>query len=243
MKKIYILILACFIFLFTKDSYATGFGVGKINNHERPILPYKDQIEKNKGYYLGPDEKSVYLTFDCGYENGYTSSILDTLKENDAKAAFFITGHYLTSSTDIVKRMKAEGHVIGNHTYNHKHFTKESTSDMLRDINDLEKKYYNLIESEISNFVRPPAGEFSEESLKCLSNNDYRTVFWSLAYVDWYKDKYYGNNYAYNEVMKKIHNGAIILMHSVSKDNMMDLDKIIKKIKSEGYSFKSLYEL
>lgn len=243
MKKIFITFSVIFLMLFTKVSFATGFGVGKINNHERPILPYKDEIEENNGYYLGPDEKSIYLTFDCGYENGYTKAILNTLKNNDVKAAFFITGHYLTSSLNIVKMMKEDGHVIGNHTFAHKHFTKESGTEMLKDISKLEEKYYDLMGSELTNFVRPPAGEFNKEALNILKNNDYRTIFWSLAYVDWYKDKYNGNNYAYNEVMKRIHNGAIILMHTVSKDNMMDLDKIIKKLKSEGYCFKSLYEL
>lgn len=245
MKKIFIFSILAFFMIFTNVTvtFATGFWVGKINNHERPILPYKNEIEENNGYYLGKDEKSVYLTFDCGYENGYTSSILDTLKENDVKATFFITGHYLTSSTDLVRRMTDDGHIIGNHTYAHKHFTKESSSDMLKDISKLEEKYYDLMGSEISHFVRPPAGEFNKEALNTLKNNDYKTIFWSLAYVDWYKDKYNGNDYAYNEVMKRIHNGAIILMHTVSKDNMMDLDKIIKKLKSDGYSFKSLYEL
>ena len=164
MKKIFIFSILAFFMIFTNVTvtFATGFGVGKINNHERPILPYKNEIEENNGYYLGKDEKSVYLTFDCGYENGYTSSILDTLKENDVKATFFITGHYLTSSTELVRRMTDDGHIIGNHTYAHKHFTKESSSDMLKDISKLEEKYYDLMGSEISHFVRPPAGEFNK---------------------------------------------------------------------------------
>lgn len=243
MKKILSLFLLFLFIFFGKESKAQSFGVGKIVNHQRPMLPYKKLIEQNKGYYIGPDEKSVFLTFDCGYENGYTSSILDTLKENDTKAAFFITGHYLNTNSDLVKRMKDEGHIIGNHTYHHNHFTKESSTSMLNDINKLEQLYFEKYNCELSSFVRPPAGEFTEESLNVLKNNNYTTVFWSLAYVDWYKDKYNGNEYSYRNVMNKIHNGAIILMHTVSKDNMMDLDKIIKDLKNTGYKFNTLYDL
>lgn len=243
MKKIFS-ILSTIIFLFTvRCSYALSFGVGKIENNQRPIIPYQKIIEDNNGYYLGKDEKKLYLTFDCGYENGYTHEILKTLKKYDVKATFFITGHYLTSSTDIVKEMVNDGHIIGNHTYHHKHFTNESTSEMLEDIRKLEDKYQDLIGSESPSFVRPPAGEFDERSLKTLKDKNYKTIFWSLAYVDWYKDKFYGNDYSYNNVMKRLHNGAIILMHSVSKDNMVDLDKILSTLIRNGYLFDSLENL
>lgn len=243
MKKIFILFLATFFLLVSKCSQAYSFGIGKIVNNQRPTISYQKIIEDNNGFYLGKDEKKLYLTFDCGYENGYTSDILKTLKKNEVRATFFITGHYLTSSTDIVKKMIDDGHTIGNHTYHHNHFTKESSSEMLKDVKKLEDKYYELTNNKMSTFVRPPAGEFNEESLNALKENNYKTIFWSLAYVDWYKDKFYGNNYSYNNVMKKIHNGAIILMHTVSKDNMVDLDKILSTLIRDGYLFDSLENL
>lgn len=240
-----------FIFLFiiiclfsSNEAYGYSYGVGKIVNNERPdIGSYKNIIEKYNGYYIGKDDKSIYLTFDCGYENGYTSKILDTLKEEEVKACFFITGHYLNSALDLVKRMTNEGHIIGNHTNKHKHFTKESDVEILEDVRSLEEMYEAKFNQKMSSFVRPPAGEFSEDSQKLLSANSYTSVFWSLAYVDWNKDTYYGNNYSYNNVMSRIHNGAIILMHTVSKDNSTDLKKIICDLKMNGYEFKSLYEL
>lgn len=232
------------LFLFTlHETSATSFGLSGYGNNKRPTVPYSDIIESNNGYYIGADEKVLYLTFDCGYENGYTKDILNTLRCNNIPATFFITGHYLNTASDIVSLMIEDGHIVGNHTYSHTHFTKENTSQMLNDVSKLEQEYFKLFSKELDMFVRPPAGEFNEESLKVLSNNGYKTIFWSLAYVDWYKDKYNGNNYSYKEIMKKIHNGAIILMHTVSKDNKEDLDLIIKSLKEEGYVFKSLYEL
>ncbi len=243
MKKIWILICFMVFLLGSKYSYAFSFGVGKIADNQRPTVPYQKIIEENSGYFLGKDDKKLYLTFDCGYENGYTKDILKTLKKHNVKATFFITGHYLTSSTNIVKEMVDDGHIIGNHTYHHKHFTKESSKEMMQDIKKLEDKYQDLMGCELSSFVRPPAGEFSEESLKVLKDNNYKTIFWSLAYVDWYKDKFYGNDYSYNNVMKRLHNGAIILMHTVSKDNMVDLDKIITALIKNGYTFDSIENL
>ena len=240
-----ILILVIFSILFYKNNiYAYSYGPGRTKDGHRPdVGVYKDIIESNGGYYIGGDNENVYLTFDCGYENGYTESILNTLKENDVKATFFITGHYLTSATKIVKRMIDEGHIVANHTYDHKHFTKESDDDMLEDIKKLEKKYFELTGNHIASYIRPPAGEFTRESLKVLNENGYTSIFWSLAYKDWDKDKFYGSDYAYNNVISRIHNGAIILMHTVSKDNENDLSNIIKELKNRGYIFTSLDKL
>lgn len=244
MKKIFILILLGFIFVLSKHSFAYSYGVGPIKNNNRPDVGiFKDLVESNGGYYIGPDEKKLYLTFDCGYENGYTEAILDTLKENDVKACFFITGHYLNTSLDIVNRMKNEGHIVGNHTTHHRHFTKSTNEEILEDITSLENNYKEKTGYDLSKFYRPPAGEITKESMSVLNQKGYKCILWSLAYVDWYKDKYNGNHYSYKEVMKKIHNGAIILMHSVSKDNMMDLKDIIVKLKSDGYTFETLEKL
>lgn len=240
LKKWMILVLFSILLLIGIPSHAYGFGL--INHaNERPNAgKYAAIIEKNGGYYIGPDKKELYLTFDCGYENGYTRQILEALRETDTKAIFFITGHYLESATDIVKEMVADGHIIGNHTYSHKDFTKSSNEEILKDIKHLEKAYQEKMGVSMSHYVRPPRGEFDERSMKLLYDNGYIGVFWSLAYVDWHKDQFHGNQYSYQAVMKRIHPGAILLMHTVSKDNAVDLKNIIVELKNQGYVFKSL---
>ncbi|MGM9969159.1 MAG: polysaccharide deacetylase family protein [Anaeroplasma sp.] len=237
MKKIVFLILLSILSFFSINVFSKGFGVGHNKTGERPNVN-DEIITNNNGFAIGPDEKSVYLTFDCGYENGYTEMILDTLKMTDIKATFFITGHYLKTSKDIVQRMINEGHLVANHTYSHKDFTQSTNEEIINDLKKIEDLYFQEFNQELAKIVRPPRGEYSEESQKTLASNGYKSIFWSLAYVDWYKDKYYGNDYSYNKVMSRIHNGAIILMHTVSKDNTYDLEKIVNKIKEEGYEFK-----
>lgn len=242
MKKIIFSLLLTFTMLIGINTYAKGFGVGKNQKGQRPNIEDKI-ITDNNGFYFGDDNKNIYLTFDCGYENGYTEGILKTLRETNTKAVFFITGHYLKSSKQLVKQMIADGHIIGNHTYSHKDFTKSTNEEILADVKKLEDEFYKDMGVEMSKFVRPPRGEYSEESQKTLANNGYRSVFWSLAYVDWNKDAYNGNHYSYNKVMNKIHNGAIILMHTVSKDNMLDLEDIIIDLKEQGYVFSNIDEI
>lgn len=221
---------------------AKGFGVGKNKRGQRPNVA-DSIITDNQGYAIGEDTKNIYLTFDCGYENGYTEGILDTLKETNTKAVFFITGHYLKSSKAIVERMMNEGHIIGNHTYSHKDFTQSTSAEILSDIKKLEDAFYQEFGVSMSKFVRPPRGEYNEMSQKTLKDNGYTSVFWSLAYVDWNKDVYNGNHYSYNKVLSRIHNGAIILMHTVGKDNMVDLKDIILELKEEGYVFSTIDKL
>ena len=212
-----------------------GFGETPAADPGAPEL-----LEKYGGKYLGDTEKNIiYLTFDEGYENGYTPKILDTLKENDVKAAFFITGPYLTKNADLVKRMLEEGHVVGSHTVNH-----PSLPDV--DNETLEKELYGFEEQFRESFgigfkyMRPPMGEYSERVLAAASQLGYKTVFWSFAYRDWEVDKQKGPEYAYNMVMGNIHNGAVLLLHAVSKDNAEALDRIIKDVKSQGYEIMPL---
>lgn len=242
MKKIIIALLAMLTIFMAPNIYAKSFGVGKNKKGQRPNIEDKI-ITDNNGFFFGEDNKNIYLTFDCGYENGYTKGILDVLRETNTKACFFITGHYLKSSKDLVRQMIDDGHIIGNHTYSHKDFTKSTNEEILADIRKLEDEFYKDMGVKLSNYVRPPRGEYSLESQKLLSDNDYKSVFWSLAYLDWNKDVYNGNHYSYNKVMNKIHNGAIILMHTVGKDNMVDLKDIIIDLKEEGYVFSSLDEI
>ena len=228
-----------FLFMGIKG-HAYGFGLVNQKGARPNAGKYSPIITNNGGVYLGPDSKELYLTFDCGYENGYTQMILDSLRKTDTKAVFFITGHYLDSATDLVLQMIEDGHIIGNHTYSHKDFTKSTNEEILKDIQKLDTAFQEKTGKSMSKYVRPPRGEFDERSLKLLKDNGYSSVFWSLAYVDWHKDKFNGNQYSYNQVMKRIHNGAIILMHTVSKDNAVDLEDIILKLKNDGYVFKSI---
>ena len=241
-KVLLIILLVFMLFISSKNANAYGFGVKKNNDNKQPDIGiYKAILDDVGGIYVGDsNSKNIYLTFDCGYENGYTMSMLDTLKENNVKAIFFITGHYLKSSKEIVKRMIDDGHLIGNHTFNHKDFSRSSNKEILEDIQKLETEFYNEFNVNMSKYVRPPRGDFDERSLRLLNDNGYKSVFWSLAYVDWDKNKFNGNDYSYNNVLRRIHNGAIILMHTVSKDNENDLNKIINKLKNDGYVFKSI---
>ena len=243
MRKLLVLVLFWLLLGINVSAYSFGSGVSK--NHQRPVIDSNQKriIEENNGVYIGPDCKEIYLTFDCGYENGYTSTILDTLNKTNIKAIFFITEHYLLSSKDLVKRMVDEGHIIGNHTSSHKDFTKSSSEEIINDIKSLETKFEKIIGVSMSKYVRPPRGEFSEESQILLAKNGYYSVFWSLAYVDWNKDVYNGNHYSYHKVMDRIHNGAIILMHTVGKDNAIDLEDIIVDLKKDGYIFKTMEHL
>ncbi len=228
--------------IFAKD-FSYGIARARDNMRPNPGAYIEKVLKENNGVYIGEDEKVVYLTFDCGYENGHTAEILDALRDTNTLGCFFITGHYLTSATDLVKRMHDEGHIIGNHSYYHKNFAKIGNSMIKEEITSLEKKYEELIGAKMSSYVRPPEGNASESSLKYINEIGYKTVFWSLAYVDWHKDKVNGKDYSYNNVMSRMHNGAIILMHTVSPDNSSALKDIILDLKEQGYTFKTLDEL
>lgn len=242
MKRKLLFFLFLFFLMIGIPTMAKGYGGCTNSKGVRPncIDPI---IINNNGYCIGDDDKRIYLTFDCGYENGYTEGILDTLKETNTKAIFFITGHYLKSARNVVQRMIDEGHIIGNHTYSHKDFTKSTNTEILNDVKKLEDEFYKDFGISMSKYVRPPRGEYTEASQKLLAENGYTSVFWSLAYVDWNKDQFNGNHYSYNKVMNKIHNGAIILMHTVAKDNMVDLKDIIISLKEEGYLFSTVEDL
>lgn len=241
MKK-WMFLIFVFVFLIGFDVFGYSFGSGVSKNCQRPVIDsnQKKIIEENNGAYIGPDDNHIYLTFDCGYENGYTKDILDVLRKTNTKAVFFITKHYLESAKDIVKIMIDDGHIIGNHTSSHRDFTKLSEGEILNDIKELEDSFYDEFEIEMSRYVRPPRGEFNKMSQEVLAKNGYVSVFWSLAYVDWNKDVFNGNKYSYNKVMERIHNGAIILMHTVSKDNSVDLYDIIIDLKDKGYVFETM---
>lgn len=221
-----------------------GWGIKRNDNHEQPDLGAnnKQLIDKYNGIAMGnSEEKIVYLTFDEGYEAGYTPQILDTLKENEVKATFFITAHYVNSQPDLVKRMIDEGHIIGNHTVNHYSMPDLTDEKIKSEVQDLHTAVYNKFGYEMK-YLRPPMGEYSERTLSKIQSLGYTTVMWSFAYDDWDEKKQDREDYAKQKILGNVHNGAVILLHGNSKDNANTLDYCIKEIKKSGYEFKSLDE-
>ncbi len=226
----------------TQGSENTKYGWGlKKNKNAPPDIPSAtvEMIKKYGGIYKSDEKKTLYLTFDEGYENGYTAKILDVLKENKVPAAFFVTGPYIKKEEDLIKRMAAEGHVVGNHTVNHPSLPDVSDEELKIELDNLTQSYKDLTGKDMR-FFRAPMGEYSERTLRLTNDMGYTNVFWSFAYCDWQVDNQKGTGYAYNQIMDGVHDGAILLLHAVSKDNAQVLDKVIKDLKAQGYTFKSL---
>lgn len=240
-STIYKTLLASTTALSTKE---IGWGIKRNDNHEQPDLGATNKriIEEFDGMAIGnPDEKLIYLTFDVGYEGGYTTKILDVLKENDVKAAFFITGQFLKTNPNIIQRMIDEGHIIGNHTVNHKCLPECSEETIKEEMMNLHKDIFEKFNYEMK-YMRPPKGEYSEQCLAYIQNLGYKAVMWSFAYDDWENNKQGREEYGKKKIMNNVHNGEIMLLHATSKDNANILDEVIKNIKSQGYEFKSLDE-
>ncbi|PSL43604.1 peptidoglycan-N-acetylmuramic acid deacetylase [Salsuginibacillus halophilus] len=215
-------------------------------NHEQPGTEphYEKMLEQYGGVYIGdPDEKTIYLTFDNGYEKGHTEDVLDVLNKHDVPAAFFVTGHYLESAANIIQRMVEEGHIVGNHSWHHPSLPEVSDKRAARELGEVDEYYQDLTGEERMQYVRPPRGTFNEHSLELTASLGYTTVFWSFAYVDWLTDRQNGADYAYNRMMDRAHPGAVMLLHAVSEDNAKALDRVITDLKQEGYSFESLDHL
>ena len=220
------------------------WGIKRNDTHEQPDVGSENRkiLEENNGICLGsPDEKILYLTFDEGYEAGYTTKILEVLKENDVKATFFITAHYLNTQEDLVKQMIDEGHIVGNHTVNHKSMPELSEEEIKKEVMDLHTAIYEKFGYEMK-YIRPPKGEFSEKSIKYTNTLGYKTVMWSFAYEDWNENKQPDEEKAKKKILDNLHNGEIMLLHGNSKTNTNMLDSIIKEAKEMGYVFKSLDE-
>ncbi len=220
------------------------WGIKRNDNHEQPDLGKvnKQIIDENKGIAMGNKEsKKVYLTFDEGYEAGYTEKILETLKQNDVKACFFITAHYVNSKPELVQKMIDDGHIIGNHTVNHKSMPTLTLEEIKKEVMNLHTTIYDKFGYEMK-YIRPPKGEYSEATVSYCNNLGYTTVMWSFAYDDWDENKQNREDYAKKKILDNIHNGAVILLHGNSKDNANILDYCIKEIKNQGYEFSTLDE-
>lgn len=218
------------------------WGIKRNDNHEQPDLGKinKQIIDDAKGIAMGNKEsKKVYLTFDEGYEAGYTEKILEVLKENKVPATFFITAHYVNTRSDLVQKMIDEGHIVGNHTVNHKSMPSLNTEEIKNEVMKLHTVIYEKFGYEMK-YLRPPKGEYSETTVQYCNNLGYTTVMWSFAYDDWDEKKQDRQEYAKNKIIENIHNGAVILLHGNSKDNTNILDYCIKEIKNMGYEFASL---
>lgn len=221
------------------------WGFKKSRNHEPASAgeEYENLLTKYGSFYIGDTtKKDIYLTFDNGYENGYTEKVLDVLKEKKVPATFFVTGHYLKDQADLVKRMAKEGHIVGNHSWYHPDLTRVSDDRLRKELDSVREEVKKLTGQDIT-YLRPPRGIFSERTLALSNKLGYQNVFWSLAFVDWHINNQRGWEYAYNNIMRQIHPGAILLLHTVSRDNAEALGKAIDDLRKEGYTFRSLDHL
>ena len=201
-----------------------------------------EELKKFNAYYIDTTaNKNIYLTFDAGYENGYTEKILDILKREKVSATFFLVGDYIEKNPSIVNRMEKEGHIVANHTMTHPDMAVISDKDdFKKELEDLELLYEKTTGHKMKKLYRPPQGKYSEANLKLAKEMGYTTIFWSLAYVDWYVDKQPSREEALNILNSRIHDGAIVLLHSTSKTNCEILQELIKGWKEKGYKFTSL---
>ncbi|WP_374700817.1 delta-lactam-biosynthetic de-N-acetylase [Paenibacillus barengoltzii] len=226
---------------------AHHFGFKKSVGGQLPSINeegFKDIIDKHGAIFFGdPASKALFLTFDNGYENGYTAPILDTLKAKKVPAIFFVTGHYIKDQPELLKRMVAEGHLIGNHSWSHPDMTTISDAQIREELEKVKSATAKVTGQAKMDFLRPPRGIFSDRTLRVTKELGYTNVFWSVAYKDWDVNDQRGADYAYQKVVSQLHPGAVILLHSVSKDNAAALGAIIDEARRQGYEFKSLYEL
>ena len=205
----------------------------------------QSQLKKYDAVYLGDtSQKVLYLTFDAGYENGCTEKILDTLKKHDVKAAFFLVGNYIEKNADLVRRMVEEGHIVANHTMHHPDMSKITDKESFsKELQDLEALFQSVTGKEMPKYYRPPQGIYSEKNLQLAQSLGYKTVFWSLAYVDWNNDAQPSAQEAFSKLLPRTHNGAVVLLHSTSKTNAEILDTLLTQWEEMGYRFSTIDRL
>ena len=250
-------------------AYFSGFGIHYLFSQPTTVLPASSSSEGNWGlsfqeegvrpvgnatpselakyqaaYADETDEKVIYLTFDAGYENGNLPAILDALKNHQAVGTFFVVGNFLETSPELTKRMVAEGHIVGNHTYHHPDMSKISTKEAFeKELNNVETLFQSITGSEMAHYYRPPQGKYSTSNLEMAKELGYKTFFWSLAYVDWIQDEQPTKEQAFSKLLSRIHPGAVVLLHSTSSTNAAILDELLTKWEEMGYHFAPLSEL
>lgn len=250
-------------------AYFSGSGIHYLFSQPTTVLPASSSSEGNWGlsfqeegvrpvgnatpselakyqaaYADETDEKVIYLTFDAGYENGNLPAILDALKNHQAVGTFFVVGNFLETSPELTKRMVAEGHIVGNHTYHHPDMSKISTKEAFeKELNDVNTLFQSITGSEMAHYYRPPQGKYSTSNLEMAKELGYKTFFWSLAYVDWIQDEQPTKEQAFSKLLNRIHPGAVVLLHSTSSTNAAILDELLTKWEEMGYHFAPLSEL
>jgi peptidoglycan-N-acetylmuramic acid deacetylase len=235
------------LFLYFGSSLQTGsWGLSFRQEGAPPIgNAGQDQLRRYDAAYLGDTtQKVLYLTFDAGYENGCTEQILDTLKAHRVSAAFFLVGNYIERNADLVRRMVEEGHLVGNHTLHHYDMSRLGNTQAFRkELQGLEDLFRETTGQELPKYYRPPQGIYSEENLTMAKELGYRTVFWSLAYVDWKNDDQPDPDASLSKLLRRTHNGAVVLLHSTSRTNAKILDALLTGWEKAGYRFGTLPEL
>ncbi len=232
--------------LVPKASPTASWGLSYPQPGKAPVGPdSSDALQKLDAAYMGnPEEKVLYLTFDSGYENGCTEKILDVLKAHNVPAAFFLVGHYMEQNPDLVRRMVAEGHIVGNHTVHHYNMDQLSEKSVFqKELQGVEELFKEITGKELPRYYRPPQGLYSKENLKMAQQLGYKTVFWSLAYVDWNNDAQPSRDFAMQKLLPRIHNGGVILLHSTSQTNAEILDEFLTTLEKDGYRFGTVDEL
>lgn len=204
-----------------------------------------NNLKKLNAYYTGDTSKqTIYLTFDVGYENGNTGTLLDALKKHQAPATFFVVGNFIEDNPNLIKRMVKEGHTVGNHTYSHPDMSQISTKNSFQtELNKVELLYQDITGKKMTKFYRPPQGKYSQSNLKMAQELGYYTFFWSLAYVDWYENDQPSHEEAFDKLVSRIHPGAIVLLHSTSSTNAEILDDLLTRWEKLGYHFGNLNDL
>lgn len=257
MKKIRVILICILTFLSLFMNYCNASAISKeynwfctrSGNCQPPVTKEELLINEYSGFSLDRSvndtskKKVIYITFDVGYENGNVKRILDTLRKEDVTAAFFLLDNIILKNTDLVTKMAEDGHLICNHTKNHKNLCNESYETIKNDINALENIYKNATGREMEKYFRFPKGLYSESALKIVESLGYKTVFWSFAYDDWDNNRQPDKEKAINKILSNTHNGAIILLHPTSEVNANIMPTLIKEWRSMGYEFGSLKDI
>ena len=228
------------------SSQEQSWGLGFSEEGARPTgNASAEELKKYNAYYVADtDDKVIYLTFDAGYENGNMPQILSALKKHGVSATFFVVGNFISSQPQLIKQMVAEGHTVGNHTMTHPDMSGISDITAFeKELKGVEQLYEEVTGESMTRFYRPPRGIYSTQNLSMAKELGYHTFFWSLAYVDWYEDKQPTKEQAFEKLLKRIHPGAIVLLHSTSSTNAQILDELLSKWENMGYSFGTLSQL
>ncbi|WP_052488071.1 delta-lactam-biosynthetic de-N-acetylase [Gordoniibacillus kamchatkensis] len=224
------------------------FGWKKSKNGQLPSISeegFQDIFKKHEAIFLGDTtKKELFLTFDNGFENGYTAKVLDVLKEKRVPACFFVTGGYVKDAPDLLRRMVQEGHLVGNHSWGHPDMSRLPPDRIKTELDKLKHQVQAVTGQTQMTYMRPPSGIFSDRLLGVAGELGYTTVFWSIAYKnDWNPKRIMGWKFAFDQVISQLHPGAVIMLHTVSRDNCEAIGAIIDEARRQGYEFKSLDQL